>query len=317
MTQQTDVAIMGICLADTAYLAPRLPAIGETLMGSGFSLGPGGKGSNQAVAAARAGATTTFISKIGNDVFGELARKTHRDCGITSRVAIMDDVPTGAAFIYVNESSGENAIIVYSGASGTIDEAYVERCRDAIETARIFVTQLEQPVQAARAALLIAREAGVTTVFNPAPAKAFPDDMFAFCDYIAPNETETEALVGFTVDSMEAAARAGRILCERGAGAALITLGERGVYVSSPTVSAHVPALTNAPVVDTSGAGDAFIGGFAAALAEGKDVLDATKFGSATAGLSVTRRGTAAAMPKRHEIDALLKSTGNGGKGSP
>ena len=314
MTESTDVAIMGICLADTAYLAPRLPAIGETLMGSGFALGPGGKGSNQAVAAARAGAATSFISKIGNDVFGELARKTHRDCGITSRVAIMDDVPTGAAFIYVNESSGENAIIVYSGASGTIDEAYVESCQDAIETARIFVTQLEQPVQAARAALLIAREAGVTTVFNPAPAKAFPDDMFAFCDYIAPNEIETEAIVGFAVDSTEAAQKAGRILCERGAGAALITLGERGVYVHSDSISTLVPALTNAPVLDSSGAGDAFIGGFAAALAQGRDVLDATKFGCATAGISVTRRGTAAAMPKRHEIDALLKSTGNGGK---
>ena len=308
MTESTEVAIMGICLADTAYLAPRLPAIGETLMGNGFSLGPGGKGSNQAVAAARAGAATTFISKIGNDVFGELAQKTHRECGITSRVAIMDDVPTGAAFIYVNESSGDNAIIVYSGASGTIDEAYVERCRDSIEAARIFVTQLEQPVQAARAALSIARKAGVITVFNPAPAKAFPDDMFALSDYIAPNEIETEAIVGFAVDSTEAAQKAGRILCERGAGAALITLGERGVYVHSESISTLVPALTNAPVLDSSGAGDAFIGGFAAALAEGRDVLGATKFGSATAGISVTRRGTASSMPKRHEIDALLGS---------
>ena len=308
MTESTDVAIMGICLADTTYLAPRLPTVGETLMGSGFSLGPGGKGSNQAVAAARAGAATTFISKIGNDVFGELARKTHRDCGITSRVAIMDDMPTGAAFIYVNENSGDNAIIVYSGASGTIDEAYVESCRDSIEAARIFVTQLEQPVKAARAALSIAREAGVTTVFNPAPAKAFPDDLFAFCDYIAPNEIETEAIVGFAVDSTEAAERAGRILCERGAGAALITLGERGVYVHSESISTLVPALSNAPVLDSSGAGDAFIGGFAAALAEGRDVLAATKFGCATAGLSVTRRGTAASMPERHEIDALLGS---------
>ena len=308
MTERTDVAIMGICLADTTYLAPRLPAIGETLMGSGFSLGPGGKGSNQAVAAARAGAAATFISKIGNDVFGELAQKTHRECGITSRLAVMDDMPTGAAFIYVNESSGDNAIIVYAGASGTIDEAYVEECRDSIEAARIFVTQLEQPVRAARAALSIAREVGVTTVFNPAPAKAFPDDMFALSDYIAPNEIETEAIVGFAVDSTEAAERAGRILCERGAGAALITLGERGVYVHSDSISTLVPALTNAPVLDSSGAGDAFIGGFAAALAEGRDVLAATKFGCATAGISVTRRGTASSMPERHEINALLGS---------
>ena len=308
MTESTDVAIMGICLADTTYLAPRLPTVGETLMGSGFSLGPGGKGSNQAVAAARAGAATTFISKIGNDVFGELAQKTHRECGITSRLTVMDDMPTGAAFIYVNENSGDNAIIVYAGASGTIDEAYVEECRDSIEAARIFVTQLEQPVQAARAALSIAREAGVITVFNPAPAKAFPDDMFAFCDYIAPNEIETEAIVGFAVDSTEAAERAGRILCERGAGAALITLGERGVYVYSESISTLVPALTNAPVLDSSGAGDAFIGGFAAALAEGRDVLAATKFGCATAGISVTRRGTASSMPERHEINALLGS---------
>lgn len=309
MRDKSGIAILGIYVADTAYMASRLPAIGETLSGSGFSLGPGGKGSNQAVAAGRAGAPVDFISKIGNDPFGEMALKIYDSAGVRPQLEVMEDMPSGAAFIFVNDETGDNAIIVYPGAAGTISVADVEARRDVIAAARVFVTQLEQPAEAALRGLQIAREAGVTTVFNPAPANPFDAAIYPLCDFIAPNESECAALVGFEIANDDDARRAGQILVERGVGTALITLGGQGVYIHSAEVSQCVPACTNAPVIDTSGAGDAFIGGFTAALAEGQDVVAAVRFGCATAGIAVTRRGTAPAMPERAEIEALLKAT--------
>jgi len=303
---ESDVVILGVFVADTAYLAPQLPVIGQTLLGSGFALGPGGKGSNQAVAAAMAGAKTTFISKIGRDAFGEIALRTYEKAGVCTRIVQMDDVPTGAAFIYVSTETGDNAIIVYPGAAGTISREDVEDARDAIENARVFVTQLEQPVEAAETALRIARGAGVVTIFNPAPAEIFPDVIYSLCDYIVPNETEAAALVGFELLSIDAVQRAGDILIGRGAKSALITLGDRGVVFNDGESSTHIPVISNGPAVDTTGAGDAFLGGFAAALAGGMKEIQAVRFGCAAAGIAVTRRGTAGAMPKRSEICELL-----------
>jgi ribokinase len=306
---KSGISILGIFVADTAYLAPRMPVVGETITGSGFSVGPGGKGSNQAVAAARAGANVSFISKIGRDTFGDMALKTYAQAGVTPKLVIMDDQPTGAAFIYVNDRTGDNAIIVYAGAAGTIGIDDVEAAREAIEHSKIFVTQLEQPAAAACHALAIARRAGVTTIFNPAPAEAFPDEIYELCDYIIPNETEAAALVGFALDNIDDARRAGDLLLSRGVGAAVITLGAHGVLFHSASMSAHVPAKECGPVVDTTGAGDAFVGGFAAALARGADPLDAVRFGCATAGIAVTRRGTAPAMPSVAEIEAVLATS--------
>ncbi|KAA3509804.1 ribokinase [Agrobacterium vitis] len=307
------VSILGIFVADTAYLAARLPVVGETITGSGFSVGPGGKGSNQAVAAARAGAgageaaNVSFISKIGRDTFGDLALKTYAHAGVLPKLTVMDNQPTGAAFIYVNDKTGDNAIIVYPGAAGTITIEDVEAARQTIETSAIFVTQLEQPAEAAHHGLMIARKAGVTTIFNPAPAEPFPEAIYPLCDYIIPNETEAAALVGFPLDTIDDAKRAGDVLLERGVGTAIITLGSRGVLFHSPDCSVAVPAIAAGPVIDTTGAGDAFVGGFAAALADGFTPLDAVRFGCATAGIAVTRRGTAPAMPERSEIEALLR----------
>lgn len=306
---KNGVAILGIFVADTAYLAARMPVVGETIRGSGFAVGPGGKGSNQAVAAARAGAAVSFISKIGKDTFGELAQKTYAEAGVTAVLTVMDTEPTGAAFIYVNESNGDNAIIVYPGAAATIGIDDVEAARATIERSAVFVTQLEQPVVAARHALQIARTAGVVTVFNPAPAEPFPDALYGLSDYIIPNETEAAALVGFDIGTLDDARRAGDVLLKRGAGAVVLTLGGRGVLLHEPTQSVHLPAFDVGPVLDTTGAGDAFVGGFSAALAAGRSPLDAVRFGCATAGISVTRRGTAPAMPSLEEIDALLMAT--------
>jgi len=306
MVEQTGVSVLGIFVADTAYLAQRMPVIGETLIGTGFSVGPGGKGSNQAVAAARAGAKTTFISKLGDDTFGQLAQKTYADVGVIPALDIMPNLPTGAAFIFINDSTGENAIIVYPGSAGSITADDVERRREVIESSRVFVTQLEQPAQAALHGLSIARQAGVQTVFNPAPAEAFPEEIFALCDYIIPNETEASEIVGYPVNTVEDARKAAHVMRGRGAGAALITLGDKGVYLSSDEIDAHIPSICEGEVIDTSGAGDAFVGGFSAALAAGQDVLSAVRFGCATAGIAVTRRGTAPAMPEKSEIDTLL-----------
>ncbi|MDO9416737.1 ribokinase [Pararhizobium sp.] len=305
---KSGVAILGIFVADTAYLAKRMPAVGETITGSGFSVGPGGKGSNQAVAAARAGGQVSFISKIGRDTFGAMALKTYADEGVVPKVVEMEDMPTGAAFIYVNDSNGDNAIIVYPGAAGTIGIDDVEDARDTIEQSAVFVTQLEQPAAAAQRALEIAHAAGVTTIFNPAPAEAFPDAIYPLCDYIVPNETEAAAIVGFSLDTLEDARRAGDALLAKGVKAALITLGGRGVLYHTADQSVHVGVISSGPVIDTTGAGDAFVGGFSASLSKGASAIDAVRFGCATAGIAVTRRGTAPAMPKLEEIRSALAS---------
>ncbi|MBI2255087.1 MAG: ribokinase [Proteobacteria bacterium] len=303
---QQGVCILGIFVADLAFMGDRMPKIGETIAGSGFKMGPGGKGSNQSVAAARAGAKVTFISKIGRDTFGDVAQKTWAQEGIKAEIGISDQDPTGVAFIYVNDKTGENAIIVYPGAAGTLSPADVDAHAASIRGAKVFVTQLEQPVAAAQRGLEIARAAGVTTVFNPAPAERFPDAFYPLCDYIAPNESEAAAIVGFQLDSLEAARRAGDAILAKGAKNALITLGERGALLHSKSGSVHVPAVSAGSVIDTAGAGDAFVGGFAAAIANGVAPAEAVRFGCTVAGISVTRRGTAPAMPSRAEIDALL-----------
>lgn len=305
---KNGVAILGAFVVDLAFRAGKLPAIGETIAGSGFAMGPGGKGSNQAVAAARAGAGVTFISCIGSDTFGEVGLKIWKAEGILPRVNRTTSAPTGAAFIYVHETRGDNAIIVVPGAAANLRPADVEAAGDAIRDSRVFVTQLEQPLDAACRGLELARAAGCITVFNPAPAVKFDDALFALSDYLVPNETEAEALTGIAVGDLDGARRAGDSLLAKGAGTALITLGERGALFHTRQRSVHVPAFAAGKVVETTGAGDAFVGGFAAALAGGAEPLEAARFGSATAGISVTRPGTAPAMPRRAEIEALLKT---------
>jgi ribokinase len=307
MSRHQGVTILGIFVVDLAFRADRLPVMGETILGNGFKMGPGGKGSNQAVAAARAGAGVTFLTRVGADEFGALGRRTWEAEGIdTSRLVRSEASPTGAAFIFVSSESGDNAIIVEPGAAAELSPADIEAAADAIRHSAVFVTQLEQPLPAARQALEIARAAGVRTVFNPAPAAPVEDAVFALCDYVTPNETEAAALTGIPVASVDDARRAGDALLAKGARAAVLTLGERGALLHERGRSELVSAFAAGPVVETTGAGDAFNGAFAAALAEGRDALDAVRFGCACAGISVTRPGTAPSMPGRAEIEALL-----------
>ncbi|MEM9780502.1 MAG: ribokinase [Pseudomonadota bacterium] len=297
---------LGVFVADTAYRADRAPRLGETILGNSFALGPGGKGSNQAVAAARLGADVRFVSRLGQDDFAEMALKTWAEAGVTPVITQTAESYTGAAYIFVEEASGDNAIIICPGAAALISEADVVAQQGMIEGAAVFVTQLEQPLEAAMAGLRIARGAGVTTVLNPAPAAALPEGMLALCDYLTPNETEAEDLTGLPVQSLEEARAAAEALRALGVGTAIITLGERGALFHSGTVSELVPAMSVGPVVETTGAGDAFNGGLCAGLAAGMAPLEAVRMGCAVAGISVTRAGTAPSMPSRAEVDAVL-----------
>ena len=301
--------VLGSFVADVAFRATRLPAWGETLMGSGFALGPGGKGSNQAVAAARAGAHVQMACKLGDDTFGQLARKTWEEAGIDSSLTRNCGTATGAAAILIDEARGENAIIVVPGACFTITVDELDAMAGAICSAHIFLTQLEMPVAIVERGMKIAREAGVITILNPAPAppRPLPDSMLALADYVVPNETEAAILTGLPVESVQQAERAAVALQQRGAKNVILTLGSKGALVrTADGNSTIVDSFSAGPVVETTGAGDAFCGGFAAALAEDMPLLDAVRFGCATAGISVTRHGTAPSMPKRAEIDALI-----------
>ena len=300
------IAVLGIFVADVTFRTARLPDMGETVIGESVALSPGGKGSNQAVAAARLGAEVRFISRIGRDSFADMGLAAWADAGVEPLVARSDSAATGAAAVLVDEATGENAIVVCPGAASEISEADVDAAADAIRSAAVFVTQFEQPLPAAARALAIAREAGVVTVLNPAPAAEAPDALLRLSDYVTPNEAEAEALTGIPVDDEVGARRAAAALRERGAGAAVITLGARGALFDGPEGMEPVPAFRTGPVVETTGAGDAFNGAFAVALAEGRDLLSAVRFGCAAAGLSVTRPGTARSMPDRAEVEALL-----------
>jgi ribokinase len=258
------------------------------------------------VAAARAGADVIFCTRLGADAFGEIARSTWAAEGITARATSTDGVATGAAHIFVDDVTGGNAIIVASGAAGHLCPEDVDAIEADIASAAVFVTQLEQPVAAAKRGLEIAHRHGVTTVFNPAPAFPLDDDIFPLCDYITPNETEATALTGVAISSVDDARRAADVLLGKGVKAVIVTLGEAGALLHTPKESVLVPAFNCGRVVETAGAGDGFTGGFAAALARGDSALDAVRFGCALASLSVTRAGTAPSMPKLAEIHAVL-----------
>lgn len=300
------VVILGVFVADTAYRAARMPRLGETVLGRSFVLGPGGKGSNQAVAAARAGADVHFITRLGSDDFATLARATWAGAGVTPVITEDPDSYTGAAFIFIEDATGNNAIIISPGAAARISPADIDANAGLIRGAGVFVTQLEQPLDAAMRALQIARAAGVTTILNPAPAAELPEGMLALCDLVTPNESEAESLTGLPVTSVPGAEAAARALVAQGAGAAIVTLGENGALWCDGGTAVHVPAFHAGPVAETTGAGDAFNGALAAALAEGMDPVAATRFGAACAAISVTRPGTAPSMPARAEIEALL-----------
>ena len=299
------VTVLGSFVADLAFRTNRIPVWGETLMGNEFKLGPGGKGSNQAVAAARAGGRVSFISKLGPDPFGDMARALYKSEGIDTQFLFTTQSATGAAAIIIDAHKGENAIIVVPGACFEVTAEEVDQARALIAGSAIFVAQLELPLPVVEHGLTLAHSLGVPTILNPAPAAPLPESIYRHIDYITPNESEAAALTGVPVSTVADAEKAADAFLARGVPNAIITLGAQGVFVKNAQVRAHVPAVNAGKVVETTGAGDAFNGGFAVALSEGMGLVEAARFGCASAGISITRPGTAPSMPTRAEIDAL------------
>jgi len=302
------ISILGIFVADLTFRTDRMPIKGETFIGNSFKLGPGGKGSNQAVATRRAGAETIFITKIGKDTFGEMAMKLYADEGINSEyVWEIADMATGAASIVVNEETSENLIIVVPGAADDMVPEDLETAEAGIAKSSFFMASLEVPIPVMQRGLEVAKRNGIPTILNPAPAAILPDVVYGLSDYFTPNETEAAMLAGIPVETVDQAEAAAKIFLGRGVKTAVITLGELGVYVRNSEISQHIPAFDMGDkVLETTGAGDAFNGGFAHALADGMSLIEAIRFGSATAAISVTRLGTAPAMPFNNEIMELL-----------
>ena len=319
------IIVVGSFVQDLTFHCTEFPRPGETVIGQ-FLTGPGGKGSNQAVAAARAGGRVAFIGAVGRDAFGSGARAFQEAEGIRWLVAEKPDLPTGAAAILVN-SHGQNEIVVALDANDALTRADVDAHAEALRAAAVVVTQLEANLEAEAHAMQIAREGGATVILNPAPMRPdFDAALLANVDILIPNETEFAALMnglrearaagGEGFDERKLAALADedlhalcRLLAVR---TVIVTLGARGCFVSRENGHALIPAMTGIVAIDTTGAGDAFVGAFATALAEfGADQIErAARFANAGAALSVTRAGTAPAMPKRGEIEALLAGQG-------
>jgi len=302
-----SISILGIYVADLIFFGDTVPVTGETILGKKYDIGPGGKGSNQAVAAAKAGAKTFFISKIGDDQFGTMAKKIYEDVGVDySKVIISKEYSTGAAGILVN-NKGQNAINVVPGAAGALTTEDIDAASSVIKESSIFLTQLEAPKDVVYYALKIAKENNVTTVLNPAPASEIDKDIFPLIDYFTPNEIEASFYVNYKVENEEDANKASLQLLKQGIKNVIITLGDKGAFFANDRENFHIKAMNlGEKVVDTTGAGDAFNAGFAVALTEDKNINDSIKFANITAGLSTTKIGTAKSMPFREEIDNLL-----------
>lgn len=297
-----NVCVVGSLNTDLVAFADRHPLIGETVTGSAFEVFAGGKGLNQAVAAARAGAEVSFIGAVGNDSFGDDLLGILSDANIDLASVTRARLGTGVAHIVVN-ADGDNSIVVVPNANGTVTPAQVRASSHLIETADVLLLQFELPMDAVEEAARIAKAAGTTVVLNPAPATEVPEALLRTVDLIIPNETEAATLAGVE-GSPETLAE---LLVDRyQLGATLITLGDDGVLVATKDAMALIPAFPVEEVVDTTGAGDCFCGNLAAALSEDRSLDEAATWASAAASLSVQKHGAAPSMPMRSLTEALL-----------
>ncbi len=302
------VTVFGSFVVDLMGRSPHLPVPGETVKGSMFKMGPGGKGFNQGVAAHKAGADVTVVTKIGKDTFGDVALNAMKELNMNSdRVFITEETETGIALILVDEKTSQNEILVVSGSCSTITDEEVESITDVLKESEYLLTQLETNISSIEKVIDIAYKNGVKVILNTAPVQPISDEILSKVDLITPNEVEAEILTGICVDSKEAADKAAEWFFNKGVKNVLITLGGRGVYISSEGKSGIIPAY-KVDAIDTTGAGDAFNGGLLAALSEGKNLWDAAVFANALAALSVQRLGTTPAMPTREEIEQFLQT---------
>ena len=299
------IAVVGSSNTDLAVLAPRIPAPGETILGSDFMQAAGGKGANQAVAAARLGAHVTLITRVGRDYFGDEAVRGYRQSAIDTRYVQRDaELPTGVGLVVVDEH-GENAIVVAAGANAHLSAVDVSLGAKAIRMSSVLLLQLEVPLDASRRAIEIQKKSGGTVILNPAPAAPVPADILSRVDVLTPNRGEAIRLVealGETADDVESAAH---VLLDTGTGAVIVTLGADGAFVldSTGARSVRAPAVD---AIDTTGAGDAFNGALAVAIAEGLGLDEAVDAAMRVAAVSVTRLGAQPSMPTRDEVDSAL-----------
>jgi ribokinase len=270
-------------------------------------MGPGGKGSNQGVAAHRAGADVVMMTKVGKDVFGKMALDFYQSEGMNTEYVFLDnEKETGTALIMVDQNSAQNCILVVSGACGNVTDADIEKARPVIEKADILLIQLEINMDAIYKIIDIAHNAGVKIVLNTAPVQTIEQSVFSKVDIVTPNEVEAGIITGINVTDEASAHKAAQIFMDWGVKSVVITMGKAGAFVINAEKQEFIPSI-KVDAVDTTGAGDAFNGGFVTALVEGKDIFEAAKFANVTGALSVTKLGTAPAMPHRADIDTMMK----------
>ncbi len=301
------ITVVGSFAVGLTIRAPNIPVFGVTMFGSNFDMGPGGKGSNQAVATARLGADSSLVAIIGRDKLADIATDLYKAEGVgTKFLEQTTESPTGVGFIILN-NKGENFIILDMGANNRMDPAFVDRAESRIAESDVVMAVLEIPVPAAMRAMELGRKHGRKTILNPAPAAPLPDAIFPLVDYLTPNESELRILLGLRPDDPRPSRELVEMLRKRGVANVVVTLGSRGVLVVTDKIDAAIPAA-RIEVVDTTGAGDAFNSGFAVALAEGRDVLDAARFGVACGALVCTKLGVIPGMPARAAADEMYRT---------
>jgi len=302
---QPRIVVVGSLNMDLIGRSPRIPVPGETIIGHEFRTAPGGKGANQAVAAARAGAQVRMIGRVGADAFGDELLANLAANAVDHRFVLRDEMAATGVAIIVVDDAGENSIVVLSGTNMRLSPADVEAAEEAIAEADLMLLQLEVPLETVQRAAELGKKHDVRVVLNPAPARPLPADLLAMVDVLIPNETETALLTGMPTDSMAALERAAGLLRDQGVGAVILTLGARGALISTPEQTRLMPAFPVTPV-DTTAAGDAFAGGFGAALAGGKSLFEAVRQGNAAGALAATRMGAQPSLPTRGEIALML-----------
>jgi ribokinase len=296
------ITVVGSYATGLTMKVERLPRTGETVLGSGYRVDCGGKGSNQAVGCARLGAKVNFVAKIGTDDFGKMALGLYRSEGINvAHVSQTGAASTGVGFILVDAVSGNNCIGIDPGANGLLTPGDVSQCEEALKSSAVVLTQLEIPVEAAEAALILGRARGAVTILNPAPVRPLPSSVLQMVDVLTPNETEAKVLLGHSPDAAIEPESIARELIGKGVRQVVMTLGEKGALIVTASSSTRVPAI-RVTAVDTTGAGDAFNAGLAVALACGESLEVAVQFAVVTGGLAVTREGVIPSMPRREEV---------------
>ena len=301
----SSICVFGVFVADLCFFADKIPIKGETVLGKNHIVGPGGKGSNQAIAAARLGGNVNFITKIGDDQNAKMALKLYEEAGINTGSIIQDpNQSTGVAGIMINEKTGDNAINIVPGAAGSISNEDIDNNIEFIKKSEIFLTQLETPNEVTSYALNRAKETGSITIFNPAPASDIKESDFKYIDYFTPNESEASFYLGKKVESKTEIEESAKIFLEKGVKNIIITLGPKGLYFANSEESFFIDvySLKN-KVIDTTGAGDAFNGAFAYALSNKLKIKDALEFSNKVAAISTTKAGAANAMPKLDEVE--------------